>query len=91
MDLQVIRDLLPVEDQLDQLAEEAAELAHAALKLSRKIKMRNPTPVTKREAYERLLEEYSDVTLCAQVIGIEADESMMNAKLWRWGVRLKDE
>ena len=46
---------------LEQLAEEASELAKAALKLARIERDENPTPVTKDEAEMNLTEEYTDV------------------------------
>ena len=45
-DIDVIREILPQEELLAQLAEEASELAHAALKLRRVYDGRNYTPVT---------------------------------------------
>lgn len=49
---------------LEMLAEEATELAHAALKLARKIRNQNPTPVDYEELYSHLDEESADVRLC---------------------------
>ena len=40
---------------LEQLAEEATELAHAALKLARAMRKENPTPVKKEEAALNLI------------------------------------
>ena len=45
---------------LEQVAEEADELSHAALKLARALRGENPTPVSVEEAYEKLLEELVD-------------------------------
>ena len=52
---------------LEQLAEEATELAKAALKLARVQRGNNPTPVTKEQALENLQEEISDVHVCCSV------------------------
>lgn len=52
-----IKDYLEETEILAQLAEEAAELAQAALKLSRALSWRNPTPVTEYEARADLREE----------------------------------
>ena len=49
---------------LEQLAEESAELAQAALKVARILRGDNPTPVTLKEAEEHLVEEYTDVYQC---------------------------
>lgn len=46
---------------LEQLAEESAELAQAALKLARILRMENPTPVTAAQARQELIEEWTDV------------------------------
>ena len=46
---------------LGQLAEEAAELGKAALKLQRIQMDENPTPVTEAEAMEALVEEIGDI------------------------------
>ncbi|MBR1616316.1 MAG: hypothetical protein IJ673_12700, partial [Treponema sp.] len=56
-----IRDRLGLEELLTQLAEECGELTQAALKLRRAITSRNPTPVTRQEAVEKLHEEAADV------------------------------
>ena len=45
---------------LEQLAEEAAELSQAALKLARVLRGENPTPVTWREVRKHLIEEYDE-------------------------------
>lgn len=59
-DLEYIVANLSEEDILCQIAEEAAELAKAALKLRRAITQTNPTPVTVDEAVENIIEEYAD-------------------------------
>ena len=47
----------------ENLAEEAIELAHAALKTARALRNENPTPVTTNEADNHVLEELQDVYL----------------------------
>ena len=59
-DLEYIAENLSDEDILCQIAEEAAELAQAALKLRRAITQTNPTPVTAEKAADNLIEEYGD-------------------------------
>ena len=59
-DLEYIAANLSEEDILCQIAEEAAELAQAALKLRRAITQTNPTPVTVEKAVGNLVEEYGD-------------------------------
>ncbi len=53
---------LPIEVRLIQLAEEAAELSQAALKLVRA--RHGDTPVTQHQASAHLLEEMADVSVC---------------------------
>ena len=49
---------------LEQLAEEWAELAQAALKMARKIRNENPTPKSRADCVANLQEEIADVELC---------------------------
>ena len=88
-----IRGQLPEGEQLAQLAEEAGELAHAALKLRRAIDGTNPTPVTMSNAFANLEEEVADVLVCLEVLGYNLVElpryrMMMDSKLTRWANRL---
>ena len=81
-------------DLLCQLAEEAAELAHAALKLRRAITQNNPTPVTAADAKAALIEEIADVEVAFEVlrhkIGITCDDvfAVEDAKIERWKGRV---
>lgn len=78
--------------RLEQLAEEAAELSQAALKLIRAMGYENPTPVSEIDAWHNLDEEYLDLVL-AYGVAIEAREELFDAetfpKLKRWADRLK--
>lgn len=57
-----ILNTLTERELLEQLAEEASELAQAALKLIRAAKLsNNPTPSTKENAVNNLVEEFYDV------------------------------
>ncbi len=91
-----IADRLSVPAVLEQLAEEAAELAQAALKYARILRGENPTPVTEQEAIANLRDEYADVQVCAAVI--EANYGMIHpeiidalrlGKMRRWLDRLE--
>lgn len=73
----------------EQLAEECAELAHACLKASRIIRRENPTPVTPEECGTMIVEEWSDVTLCAQELGLSSCNSIIKRKLNRWRERIE--
>lgn len=92
MDLRVT-DFLPQDELLLQLAEEAAELSQAAMKLRRVMDGRNPTPVGYQMAVKNLNEEMADVLLCAEQIS-SLDETQITktkqSKLARWMERLKD-
>lgn len=88
----VIQERLPQEELLAQLAEEAMELAHAALKLRRVYDGTNPTPVKRSEAFANLKEEIADVKLVIDVLGLSKHMSeyskIYNEKLERWVQRL---
>ncbi len=62
-DIEYIASRLSREDILCQLAEEAAELSQAALKLRRAITGTNPTPVSESTATDDLFEELADVAV----------------------------
>ena len=76
---------------LAQLAEEAAELAQAALKLRRALGGPNPTRVSVEEARAALIEEAADVDLCMDLLegGVLKGSALASAvigdvKLRRW-------
>ena len=75
---------------LEQMAEEAAELAQAALKLSRIKRGENPTPVTELEAWKHLVEEYTDVYQCAMELVIPVDWAQISEKEKRFKERWKE-
>lgn len=66
-EIEAIRSRLRRTELLAQLAEECAELGHAALKLRRAIDTANPTPVPARTAEKNLREEIADVLLLMQL------------------------
>lgn len=92
--LQYIRDNLSYADAVGQLAEEAAELCHAALKLERAMRGTNPTPVTKPEAIAKVFEETADVLNALEVMQIYPDmdiiQDIRNQKIDRWVERLQE-
>ena len=83
-----IIDILGETEVLTQLAEEAAELAQAALKLRRALDGRNPTPVTETDCRAGLIEEYSDVVHCAMELGLRESPYLISEKHDRWCRRL---
>ena len=94
--IDAIREMMPLAEVMTQLAEEASELAQAALKYRRTLSNSNPTPVTRREAEKKLLEEIADVKLCLHVSGFEAVRHKIQvnrtitAKSQRWLQRLSE-
>ena len=89
-----IRENVPRRELLAQLAEECAELGQAALKLRRAEDTINPTPVNWGDAYDLLVEEIADVTLCLGILGMDDKVliskygEVQNAKADRWADRI---
>ena len=90
-DIRCIRENTQEAALYEQLAEEAAELAHAALKLARVLRQESPTPVTPIQAEMAVEEEYNDLLTVAIVATAAKQENLMiEAKLARWAERLKE-
>lgn len=87
-----ILNRLGTEEVLCQLAEEAAELAQAALKYRRSTMCVNPTPISPARAYDDLMEEFADVFLCMKIIGYDMNTVAltMTRKEHRWLKRLEE-
>ena len=68
-----VSDILPKTEILAQLAEEASELAQAALKLRRALDGTNPTPKSVAECLENIQEEMADVFVCLTMFGKSAE------------------
>lgn len=92
----LITQKLGARERLEVLAEEAAELSQAALKMIRAYRMGgavNPTPVTAKEALENLVEEVADVELAVETLGLYVNrgriEEIKEEKRSRWIERLK--
>ena len=94
-DLEMIVEQVPEAALLEGTAEEAAELAQAALKLARILRGENPTPIAESEDRFNLLEELADVSLMISAIelklGFDHDElePTMKHKTVRWIQRLE--
>lgn len=88
-----IKQHLPPDELLAQLAEEAAELSQAALKLRRALTGINPTPVTVDEARKSLVEEAADVYNVLGLLLDAADNAeiyeIIRRKKARWLNRLE--
>ncbi|MBO5953469.1 MAG: hypothetical protein J6Q53_05055 [Oscillospiraceae bacterium] len=95
-DFDYIREKLPYEELLCQLAEEGAELSHAALKLRRVLDGTNPTPVTYEEATANLFEEIADIlNILTALQLVEKHHAVQYAQIsmqksCRWCERLKE-
>ena len=93
-----VSDILPKTEILAQLADEASELAQAALKLRRALDGTNPTPKSVAECEANLLEEFADISnainaLCNAWFGDDLDSEcefwdeefeIEDAKYKRW-------
>lgn len=81
---------------LEQCAEECTELAHACLKLARKIRNENPTPVSKKELFDNINEETADTKVAvdalikAGVISRNEMQKYESLKTLRWEKRIKE-
>lgn len=88
-----VTDYLTQDELLAGLAEEAAELGQAALKLRRVMNGKNPTPIGAQEAMLAFDEEVADVELYLEQIALKDCDrirGIRNRKLARWIERLKD-
>jgi NTP pyrophosphatase (non-canonical NTP hydrolase) len=83
-DLDIIRVGVPNAAIYEQMAEECCELAHALMKRARKIRNENYTPKTMSEINDSIIEEFTDVILCADVLRMESDPKIYTQKLTRW-------
>ena len=97
--LEYIAANLSDEDILCQIAEEAAELSKAALKLRRVLTGTNPTPVSYEDAIYNLIEEYGDVVGAFRVYAkkskidtevYELSNENIYSKFDRWAQRIKE-
>ena len=85
-DIAYIRNHTALSDALTQLAEEAAEVAQAALKLRRAIVPKSsPTPVKTEDALAHLYEELADVRACVKVLELY-NNVPEDTHLYRWVV-----
>lgn len=90
-DIDYIRTWLSRRDLLEQLAEEAAEVSQAALKVIRAEGYSdNCTPVQPIKAAMDLNEEIHDLVNVLHILGMETQLKTDDYKLKRWAMRLKD-
>ena len=87
-----VREQLSPADQFGQVAEEAVELAHAAMKMQRILTGTNPTPVTEKEAMGCCLEEICDLYNALELLKLDVSlkyEGIRKKKMARWVERIK--
>jgi len=87
-----IREQLSAADQFGQVAEEAVELAHAAMKMQRILNGTNPTPVTEKEAMGKVMEEICDLYNALEVLKLDVNlkyEGIRKKKMARWVERIQ--
>ncbi len=88
-----VSENLTEREKLEQLAEEAAELAQAALKLIRAKKLsNNSTPMTEDDANMNLAEKIDDVIMCVCLYygGMPFVDVMAMPKWKHWAERLSN-
>ena len=93
--LNYVKTHTELRDFLEILAEEAAELAQAALKVIRAEELSNiPTPTSAEEAHKKLIEEVADVQNCLNALGLSSESrvlgKIMANKMERWVERLEN-
>lgn len=89
-----IRDQLSTADQFAQVAEEAVELAHAAMKMNRILTGTNPTPATEKDARAKVMEEICDLYNALEVLKLDVSmkyDGIRKKKMARWVERIKKE
>ena len=90
-----ISEHIGVEALLEQTAEECTEMAHACLKMARKLRDENPTPMSAESCLEKLTEETADVMLCINtlfeldVLNDDDVDKVITRKQVRWEDRIK--
>lgn len=85
-----IREVVGLPALYEGLAEEATELAHAALKIARILRGENPTPSGPEEARNATIEEFTDLIIYADVLGILCDPEIYSWKRDRMDRRIRE-
>lgn len=83
-----IRNTLSDAALYEQLAEECCEFAHACQKMARFLRGENPTPLTVNDIDGMIEEEYTDVMLVSNILGLNVDYDVYYKKTDRWAERL---
>lgn len=88
-DINYVVDHLDSDDLFLQMAEEAAELSQACLKYVRAHKGNNPTKDSEDVYLKGIIEEFTDVQVCAEAIDITDDSDIHDSKIHRWADRIR--
>lgn len=88
-EIEYIAKNLDDSDLFLQMAEEAAELSQACLKYVRAHKGNNPTKDSEDIYLKGIIEEFTDVQVCAEAIDITADSDIHDSKIHRWADRIR--
>lgn len=81
---------------LEQCAEECNELAHACLKMARKLRNENPTPAKEEDILNSLVEEIANIWVCigeivnSDIVSYDAVDSVVMQKRQRWENRIAE-
>ena len=88
-----VSDILSKTEILAQLAEEASELAQAALKLRRALDGTNPTPKSVEGCLENIQEEMADVFVCLTIFckSAERDGILIYNRYMEKVIKIEDE
>ena len=86
----MIIEVIGTAAMLEQLAEECAELSHAALKSARILRKENPTPAAYKDTMKNVEEEFTDVYQCASELRLRPDIKQIKEKNERFLQRIEE-
>ncbi len=86
----MIIEVIGTAAMLEQLAEECAELSHAALKSARILRKENPTPAVYKDTMKNVEEEFTDVYQCASELRLRPDIKQIKEKNERFLQRIEE-
>ena len=85
-----IRNAVGMPALYEGLAEEAVELAHAALKMARIMRGENPTPADLGDALAKLKEELGDLEIYLDILELWSDNLRYYGKRERMEARIQE-
>lgn len=86
----MIIEVIGTAAMLEQLAEECAELSHAALKSARILRKENPTLAAYKDTMKNVEEEFTDVYQCASELRLRPDIKQIKEKNERFLQRIEE-